>query len=720
MRYLLCVLGVVLLQSVSVATPEGAVGVTAPPKGAREWPLNVPLLRQGGDTVETALVVGTLPFSETGTTTGYTNDYDAVCPYTGSTAPDVVYEYSPAADERISVDLCGSNYDTKLYVMNSALSVIACNDDYYFSEPCGMYVSAYENIALEAGETYYIVVDGYGTEHGEYVIEIGQYEPCVVGPGPNSRFENEPPLEDGYVDLWNGGCNSPGTPLQDLDQFPSFQEIWFFGTSGWYLFDGLDYRDTDWFTATIGPSGELDVMFVAERRTNLLQLGPPNCDDFEILQGVTADPCEPVTLHIEGPSYSVIWLWVGPASVTPPEDFEGHEFHYSLHLSGWPGVAELSFVGADWAPGCPSLPVGWREASVDLSGFNDDYQAPAECFSNPTPGPDAIFEVYMVAGENLNFDNEYWLPPGARLVRTPEDTVVCYLVNDLRLGEGSCEGAMAVVGHEWATLAATETGYHYLVMDFTGGSPDHTARMYTWNEAGGPPTAPAHDTCAGAVEVVGYGLFDYADDLATARNQYDLFGEFGIGGTMGDVVYRVSLVVGDHFEVVMSGVGWEEALYLVGDCADPVASCVAAGVAQGPDSVRLDYTAGETGDYWLICDSYGIGPRPFTLTGILSSATTAVDPVPSQVMLDAAVPNPFNPQTSVRYALPKAGPVSLRVYDVRGRLVRFLLTTVQDAGVHELSWDGRDDQGMELPSGTYILGIEVGGIAKSVLVSLIR
>ena len=52
--------------------------------------------RQGGDTIEDAAVIPGLPYSNTGTTAGYNNDYDEGCPYSTSISPDVVYSFTPS------------------------------------------------------------------------------------------------------------------------------------------------------------------------------------------------------------------------------------------------------------------------------------------------------------------------------------------------------------------------------------------------------------------------------------------------------------------------------------------------------------------------------------------------------------------------------------------------------------------------------------------------
>ena len=53
----------------------------------------------GGDTIGSAVAIPALPYNDGGNTCSFNNDYDEVCPYTGSLSPDVVYSYSPAADE---------------------------------------------------------------------------------------------------------------------------------------------------------------------------------------------------------------------------------------------------------------------------------------------------------------------------------------------------------------------------------------------------------------------------------------------------------------------------------------------------------------------------------------------------------------------------------------------------------------------------------------------
>ncbi len=76
--------------------------------------------------------------------------------------------------------------------------------------------------------------------------------------------------------------------------------------------------------------------------------------------------------------------------------------------------------------------------------------------------------------------------------------------------------------------------------------------------------------------------------------------------------------------------------------------------------------------------------------------------IPQEFAL-ANYPNPFNPETSIQFALPRESDITLMVYDIRGSLVRTLATGKRyGAGTHTVKWDGRDTEGMSVPSGVYL------------------
>ncbi len=293
-------------------------------------------VKQGGDTIEDATVIPGLPYYDTGTTVGYIDDYDEECPY-DSMSPDVVYSFTPDSDIRINVDLCGSSYDTKTYIYDVDMNVIACNDDYYSGDPCGVYVSFIEGAPLLGGNTYFIVVDGYGGDAGDYILNVTQYEDCFVYCPDDAVAEGEPPLHDGYEDQYNNGCSSVPPTLQpidwtnDEDGLPPYDgHAWLCGNSGWFLGPaGEDFRDTDWFVVFALETGVMEATLESEHPCYLFKLAPTDCNEVGVELQAEADCEAPGTLSFPVTAGEEIWLWVGPQTFNGPVT----EFPYFMTVS---------------------------------------------------------------------------------------------------------------------------------------------------------------------------------------------------------------------------------------------------------------------------------------------------------------------------------------------------------------------------------------------------
>jgi hypothetical protein len=85
-----------------------------------------------------------------------------------------------------------------------------------------------------------------------------------------------------------------------------------------------------------------------------------------------------------------------------------------------------------------------------------------------------------------------------------------------------------------------------------------------------------------------------------------------------------------------------------------------------------------------------------------------------------AVPNPFNPRTTIRYELTRADQIELAVYDLAGRLVRVLTTGAREVGEHTATWDGRDGQGGETAAGVYLVVLRGKDFVESRTVTLVK
>jgi hypothetical protein len=94
--------------------------------------------------------------------------------------------------------------------------------------------------------------------------------------------------------------------------------------------------------------------------------------------------------------------------------------------------------------------------------------------------------------------------------------------------------------------------------------------------------------------------------------------------------------------------------------------------------------------------------------------------VPHDYVLLQNYPNPFNASTEIRYALPVAGPISLRVYNVRGQEVVALAEGWREVGDHVVAWNGRDRFGKELSSGIYFCRLQAEGHSETVKMVLLR
>ncbi len=340
--------------SISYAYPDKSVApgtydnlsTTGVEKPDYSGPVNEPdenVYRQGGDLISSATAIATDSYSNTGTTVGYNDDYDEVCPYTGSTSPDVVYSYVCTADNKqIDVDMLGSLYDTKIYIYENSWtpgSPHACNDDFYSD-----YVSALWDIDITNGNTYYIVVDGYGGGSGDYAIAVEVHDaagPCIVTCPEGATVEPEPCAGDEYDDTVNGGCNSAVPVFGSISCGETIC-----GTSSTFLFGGSNYRDTDWFKLELAEMGTLTYTGCAEFAflMFLIDAGSEDCVDYAILSSITGNPCDTMTLVGVDLPAGVYWLWMGPSV-----------------FDGYPCGGDNDFwINAD----CP-VPLDWLSASPE-------------------------------------------------------------------------------------------------------------------------------------------------------------------------------------------------------------------------------------------------------------------------------------------------------------------------------------------------------------------
>jgi photosystem II stability/assembly factor-like uncharacterized protein len=123
--------------------------------------------------------------------------------------------------------------------------------------------------------------------------------------------------------------------------------------------------------------------------------------------------------------------------------------------------------------------------------------------------------------------------------------------------------------------------------------------------------------------------------------------------------------------------------------------------------VDLDY---RTSDNKLFAATHG---RSMYSTQIVTSVAEVGSEIPTQFQLTNNYPNPFNPSTKFRYALPEGRNVRIIVYDIDGSKVTELVNNYQGAGTYEVSWNGKNDSGQQVASGTYIYQVSAGEFVQT-------
>jgi hypothetical protein len=273
------------------------ISPTIPPIEPKPQPSTI---LQGGDNIENAFVITSLPFEDAGTTVGYNNDFE-LSSCGGFGGPDVVYAFTPNRNMYVNIHMCGSQFYTVLFVyVNDTTNLLLCNSYYDFCMPSG----GVDNLLMESGNTYYMVVDGYYTSQGNYNFEI--YETPVLNPPAGSIPEGEPDCGEGYVDNYNGGCNS---------DVPVFQPITIgqtiYGSSGTWHTESGNYRDTDWYILSLTQPKTIKWTVVAEFAMQCFIFAAGDCQSISPMSNGRAVSGDTITIEANA-SPGDYYLFVSP------------------------------------------------------------------------------------------------------------------------------------------------------------------------------------------------------------------------------------------------------------------------------------------------------------------------------------------------------------------------------------------------------------------------
>lgn len=102
------------------------------------------------------------------------------------------------------------------------------------------------------------------------------------------------------------------------------------------------------------------------------------------------------------------------------------------------------------------------------------------------------------------------------------------------------------------------------------------------------------------------------------------------------------------------------------------------------------------------------------LSSTTSIAGRSGSNIPEKFVLMPNYPNPFNPETQIKYGIPQSSPVKIQIFDLSGRLVQTLVNSNQNAGYHRAVWNGRSSSGKLVSSGIYFCRLDANGFRHQI------
>jgi len=146
---------------------------------------------------------------------------------------------------------------------------------------------------------------------------------------------------------------------------------------------------------------------------------------------------------------------------------------------------------------------------------------------------------------------------------------------------------------------------------------------------------------------------------------------------------------------------------VLGSIIAPEATVMLSKNSRFRGSICADQVKVSKAAVFLHHSSAGSLPRIFDAPDLEDVEAEVMTTVVTDYALSANYPNPFNPSTTIKFALPEAGRVTLRIYSLTGQLVRELVHGDYASGRHQVRWDARDAQGQQVASGVYFYRLAV-------------
>ncbi len=371
----------------------------------------------------------------------------------------------------------------------------------------------------------------------------------------------------------------------------------------------------------------------------------------------------------------------------------------------YPVTATVAYTGPIGAlSGAPVLHYAINSGAYQTIAMSP--AGPPNQFTAPIPGSSGAVVRYYLSAEDT-YGQPTTDPQSApaqavhRFLAGPATTL---LSHDMESEQGWVAGAVGDNATTGLWIRTDPVGTEVTPGILVQPEDDHTplAAILCWVTGNAPPLAAAgtNDVDNGRTTLTS-PIFDAtAGGLTNPVISYYRWYSNDQGGSPGLDLWRADISNDGGASWVsventaQSDNSWQRILFRIGDYVPPT------------NQMRMRFIAEDAGAGSLV----EAGVDDFSLLAFAPSLV-AVEGIaaPGRIALAVASSNPGQGAMRLSYALPEAGAVSLRVYDLRGRAVRTLVSGALDAGSHTVEWDGRDDHGTLVPSGAYFARLAAGG-----------
>jgi hypothetical protein len=103
----------------------------------------------------------------------------------------------------------------------------------------------------------------------------------------------------------------------------------------------------------------------------------------------------------------------------------------------------------------------------------------------------------------------------------------------------------------------------------------------------------------------------------------------------------------------------------------------------------------------------------YSTNGSVSSVSQNINKIPNIYQLNQNYPNPFNPSTKIEFHISNQENIKIKIFDINGRLIRNILDENRNAGNYSIEWNGKNDAGELVSSGTYFYQLQAGDFVQT-------